>query len=119
MSISKSTPSITRRSEAIRAAVREQYLDQRPGAGRVATLAAGGVPIPLVGVGERAARLRLRQRRRTGQRPGLDREDLEVVVQGEDLDVLAPARSCPATNRPPSRTSTVVADSRTGRRRPA
>ena len=70
-------------------AVREQHLDQRPGAGRVAVLAAGGVPVPLVGGGEGPGRPGLGQRGRAGQRAGLARQDFQVMVQEQDLGVLA------------------------------
>jgi hypothetical protein len=46
------------------AAMCEQDLDQRSGARGVATLPTGGVPVPLMGLGERAAGLGLGQRGR-------------------------------------------------------
>ena len=67
--------------------MREQDLDQRPGAGGVAAGASGGVPVGLVRGGERPAGLGLRQRGRAGQPAGFGLEHLEVVIQGQDLDV--------------------------------
>ena len=69
--------------------MREQHLDQGAGAGGVAALAAGGVPVSLMGGGEGAGRARLGQRGGAGQRAGLAPQDLQVVVQDQDLGVLA------------------------------
>ena len=67
------------------AAMEQQHLDERPGPGAVAELAACPRPEPLVRGGERARCPRLRQRERRGQRPRLAREDLEIVVEHQRL----------------------------------
>ena len=69
--------------------MRQQHLDQGPGPGRVAVLAAGGVPVPLVGGGEGPGRLGLGQRGRSGQRARLAPQYLQVVIQDQGLGVLA------------------------------
>lgn len=57
-------------------AVGEQDLDQRPGAGRVAELAAGSSPVLLVGRG-------------TGEGSGLDLENLQLAVHDQELAIPA------------------------------
>jgi hypothetical protein len=69
-------------------AVREQHLDQRPGPGRVAVRAAGGVPVHLAGGGEGAGCPGPGQRGGAGQRAGLAPQHLQVVVQDQGLGLL-------------------------------
>ena len=65
--------------------VQEQDLDQGAGAVTVTEAASGLGPEPLMGRAEHAARPCPGQGRGAREGPGLDGQDLEVVVQGHDL----------------------------------
>ena len=71
--------------------MQEQHSDEDPGAGRVAQGAAGGVPEPLMGQGERPRRSSGHQRGRAGQRAGLADQHVEIVIQDQVLGVLVQA----------------------------
>ena len=67
-------------------AVGQQDLDQPPGSRGVTLRGAGRVPVGLMAGGEHTAAPRLGQGGGSGQRAGLGLEDLEVVIQGQDVD---------------------------------
>jgi len=73
-------------------AVGEEHVDQPAGAAGVALRRAGGVPVGLVGGGEHPEPAGLDQGRRTGQGTRLGLQDLQVVIQGQDVEELA---DCP------------------------
>jgi hypothetical protein len=79
--------SIAAISAAGHAAVRQQDSDQGAGSLNVAARESGCIPIALMRCGEHPAGLRLYQCGRTGRRPGLGLEDLQVVIQAQHLGV--------------------------------
>ena len=62
---------------------------QRAGPGRIPVLKAGSVPVPLVGKSKGPGRPGLGQRGRPGQRARLIPEYLLVMIQDQDLGMLA------------------------------